>query len=174
MAGLRLTLADLEQRRLLPPERLATLKQEMAAAQAAHSALGSGNPNKAQGSRSQGGVRRQAALEVVDSKKISRPHRLVWEAVQSRWPGRAVLEYTEAVPGRAFRLDIAFPHEAYPLAVEVDGWRHHGRHLADFKKDRRRQNDLCLAGWRILRFFPGEIYLDIEGVTEQIARALDI
>ena len=37
------------------------------------------------------------------------------------------------------------------LVLEIDGWEFHGSRAA-FEQDRARQNDLVLAGWRVLRF----------------------
>jgi len=47
-----------------------------------------------------------------------------------------------------YRIDLAFP--AARVAVEVDGWAHH-RDAERFRQERRRQNELVLAGWTILR-----------------------
>lgn len=66
-----------------------------------------------------------------------------------------VWEMKGAIPGRRFRIDIAFPEAM--LAIEIDGWQHHGKTLDAFKIDRKRQNLLVVHGWRVLRFFPGEI-----------------
>jgi len=98
------------------------------------------------------------------------PQDLLWNRVRERWPESAVAEYKGAVPGRRFSIDIAFPKER--LAVEVDGWEFHGKHLASFKQDRLKQNLLTVNGWRILRFFPEQIYSGDSGVMETIAEAL--
>lgn len=47
-----------------------------------------------------------------------------------------------------YYVDIAFPGAR--LAIEIDGRAYHGP--AQFESDRWRQNDLVLAGWRVLRF----------------------
>lgn len=51
--------------------------------------------------------------------------------------------------GETYFIDIAF--EWIRLAVEIDG-RIHATDREVFESDRRRQNDLVLAGWRVLRF----------------------
>lgn len=59
------------------------------------------------------------------------------------WVVNAPLPGSSAVPD--FRLERA------RLIVEIDGWAWHhtpGR----FQRDRTRQNELVLAGWRVLRF----------------------
>lgn len=48
-----------------------------------------------------------------------------------------------------YRIDLAFPTTR--VAVEVDGWAHHSD-AERFRHDRRRQNELVLAGWTVLRF----------------------
>ncbi|WP_419600154.1 hypothetical protein [Thiolapillus sp.] len=60
----------------------------------------------------------------------------LWRHVVRAFPGQAVWEYPGAVPGRRFRLDITFPQKR--LAIEVGGYAHHGKYLADFKRDRER------------------------------------
>lgn len=99
------------------------------------------------------------------------PHDLLWDAVKIRWP-EAVRELEHVVPGRKFRLDIGFLQER--LAIEVDGFAHHGKRLADFKRDRERQNELVIAGWKVLRFSAGEIRKDLAGCVRVIERALNL
>lgn len=96
------------------------------------------------------------------------PHQILWLAIQDRWPGMAVCEFEGAVPGRKFRIDIAFPE--HRLALESDGWAYHGRFLGDFVRDRERQNLLCIHGWRVLRFSAGMVRRNLD---EQL-RLIDI
>jgi len=98
------------------------------------------------------------------------PHDLLWDAVVARWP-TAVREFEGAVPGRRYRLDVALP-EAW-IAIEVDGFRHHGKHLEDFRRDRVRQNLLTIAGWRVLRFAAGDIRKDINACLDAIQALLE-
>lgn len=98
------------------------------------------------------------------------PHDRLWAEVSRRWPGQAFREYPKMVPGRRIRGDIAFP--AHRLVVEVDGWKHHGKYLKDFRRDRTRQNLLTIAGWRILRFTAGDIHADPGACCVLIALAL--
>lgn len=123
------------------------------------------------------GAWKVAAITPVSSKprqKLYRsadsvPHQILWSAMQPVWP-RAVREHQGAVPGRRFRIDIAFVGER--LAIEVDGWTWHGKFLNDFKRDRERQNLLTIHGWRILRFTAGEIHGEIEQCLAIIRAAL--
>jgi|GEM_PF-2915598 len=98
------------------------------------------------------------------------PHDLLWEAVVARWPD-AVREFEGAVPGRRYRLDVALPDAR--IAIEVDGFRHHGKHLEDFRRDRVRQNLLTIAGWRVLRFAAGDIRKDVIACLDTIQALLE-
>ena len=103
------------------------------------------------------------------------PQEKLWRACVKRWPekiknGELVWEFAGAIPGRKFRLDVAFTKEL--VAVETDGWQHHGRFLSDFKRDRLRDRLLVINGWRVLRFFAEEIHDDPDLLTEEIDKAL--
>lgn len=97
------------------------------------------------------------------------PHDMLWAAVKKKWP-KAEREYRGGVPGRNFRIDIAFPEPK--LAIEVEGYRHHGKYLADFKGDRMRSNLFTIHGWRGLRFAAGDIRKDIANCLSIIDMAL--
>jgi very-short-patch-repair endonuclease len=68
-----------------------------------------------------------------------------------------------------YRLDLAFP--AARVAVEVDGWAYH-RDAERFRQDRRRQNELVLAGWTILRFTWDDLTHRPAAVLTEIRAAL--
>ena len=102
-------------------------------------------------------------------KRGSLPQDILWSAVQKRSGERAKAEYV-AVPGRRFRIDIAFPKEK--LAIEVDGWQYHGKHKGDFKKGLQRQNILTEHGWSFLRFTAGEIHNELEHCLGTIERSV--
>jgi very-short-patch-repair endonuclease len=94
------------------------------------------------------------------------------QACQDRFGSRfqIVPEYPGSVPGRRFKLDIAFPDQK--VAIEIDGWAHHGKHKAAHAKDRDRQNLLVLSGWRILRYSIGQIANDMDLCLSQIETLL--
>jgi very-short-patch-repair endonuclease len=98
------------------------------------------------------------------------PHDVLWDAVRVRYP-MAQREYAGAVPGRRYRLDIALVEQR--LAIEVDGWEWHGKHKGDFSRDRERQNQLILNGWRVLRFTAGQINRDLQDVMNTIRKAIE-
>lgn len=119
----------------------------------------------AKGVRQKGGGRRRA------KRSDATPQEILTEAAVALWGSAAVPEFENGVPGRRYRIDLAFP--AARLAVEVDGWQFHGRMLGDFERDRERQNLFTLQGWRILRYPAGVIRSDLSMVIAQIALALD-
>ncbi len=118
-----------------------------------------------QGAADPGGARTRP----VRANSGPTPQDILWAEVARRWP-EARHEYP-VIPGRRFRGDIVFPEAG--LCVEVDGWQFHGRVLADFKRDRARQNLLTIAGWRLLRIPAGDIRRDLKACCALIALALD-
>ena len=75
-----------------------------------------------------------------------------------------------AIDGRRYYIDLAFPDAM--IAVEVDGRAHHSDARA-FRRDRRRQNDLQRAGWRLLRFTWEDLMEHPEHVIGHIVEALE-
>lgn len=98
------------------------------------------------------------------------PQAILQRLLTTKWPDTAVAEFAGAVPGRKFRIDVAFPDAK--LAVECDGWEHHGKYKADFQRDRERDRMMTLNGWRVLRFFASEIKKEPAMVIETVAEAL--
>lgn len=98
------------------------------------------------------------------------PQERLFMALQERFGDRVEWEFEHAVPGRKFRIDVAFPKEK--VAVECDGFQFH-RSLEAFKKDRARQNEFVLAGWRVLRYVPKDIFANLDDIVSQVAKALE-
>lgn len=80
-------------------------------------------------------------------------------------------EVSDAIPGRAFRLDVGIMDQK--LGIEVDGWQNHGKTKAGFQKDREKQNLYTEAGWRILRYTAADIYKNLDGCIAQIKRCCE-
>jgi very-short-patch-repair endonuclease len=97
---------------------------------------------------------------------LSPPQQALWQLVSTDFPA-AESEYRGAVADRRFRIDIALP--LIRLAVEVDGWQHHGKDKSDFLRDREKDCAVLLAGWRVARFTAGEIIKDPELVRSTLA-----
>jgi len=92
-------------------------------------------------------------------------HRLLHAARITGWKANFPFE----VRALLFFLDIAFPRRR--LAVEIDGRKYHTDKLV-FEQDRWRQNEIVLAGWRILRFTWDMVCNQPRLVLEHLRRAL--
>jgi len=118
--------------------------------------------------RSGNTVRRQLLRDSRDrpwSPPERRFHRMLRAAGLTGWSGNVTVHG----PGWRYCLDVAF--EADQLDVEIDGREHHSSPSA-FEADRRRQNRLVQAGWTVLRFTPGMIDGDPEGVIATVVETL--
>lgn len=85
------------------------------------------------------GAERAESGPEVELLQICQSHGLPEPAVQ----------FPIVVGGRRYRVDLAYP-EAQVL-IEFDGYEAHSDPTR-FVDDRRRQNDLVLTGWSVLRF----------------------
>ena len=68
----------------------------------------------------------------------------------------------------AGRVDLAYKENK--VGIEYEGARH--REAAVFQHDLRRLNRLHLAGWKILRFGPDDVFNRPEHIVEEVRRAL--
>ena len=68
-----------------------------------------------------------------------------------------------------FRVDFIYPEKC--LVVEVDGREAHSS-KADFESDRRRKNEIVLAGYRPMRFTWDAITKRADEVARQLRGAL--
>ena len=76
----------------------------------------------------------------------------------------------ETATGR-YELDLAIPRIRF--AVEVDGYAFHSARDR-FLHDRRRQNDLVVAGWMILRFTWDDLTAHPERTIQLIREAIEV
>jgi very-short-patch-repair endonuclease len=67
------------------------------------------------------------------------------------------------------RLDFAYPDQK--IMIELDGRIDHSKKRI-FEDDRKRQNDLVLAGWTVLRFTWDDVTKRPAEVARTIERAL--
>lgn len=72
-------------------------------------------------------------------------HRILLEAGIDGWVANAAVK----ARGRSYQADLLFGAER--LIIEIDGYEVHSQR-GQFTLDRERQNDLVLAGYRVLRF----------------------
>lgn len=71
------------------------------------------------------------------------------------------------VGGDAVQVDFSWPGQR--IVVETDGYRFHNSRRA-FETDRRRDQSLTLAGWRVLRFTWRQVVGDPDGVRRALER----
>jgi very-short-patch-repair endonuclease len=67
------------------------------------------------------------------------------------------------------RVDFVYPD--IRLVIELDGERYHSDQNA-FRKDRRKQNELVLEGYRVLRFTAWDVFATPEYVVASVVAAL--
>lgn len=73
------------------------------------------------------------------------------------------------VPGDGVEVDFSWPQPR--LIVETDGHARHGdRHV--FEEDRRRDQQLVAAGWRVVRFTWRQVVHDRAEVARVLRRLL--
>ena len=100
-------------------------------------------------------------------------------------PADSVLELLFADLVRRHRLPPVTFHECIegwevdfrfvrtPLIVECDGWSTHGLDREQFERDRRKDIDLAIAGWQVLRFSYRAIVHEPADTARRIRRALE-
>lgn len=109
-----------------------------------------------------------AARTLKHLQRANTPEDRLVAAVTARYPG-AVRNY-RCLPPRRFTLDVAIPE--LKVAVECDGWAHHGRRLKDFHRDREKRNLLELGGWIVLAFSARDIQRDLPSLMDQVDQAV--
>ncbi len=68
-----------------------------------------------------------------------------------------------------YKADVAFPEQR--VVLEADGWAFHSDPEA-FAKDRKRQNEIALMGWQVLRFTWLDLTRYPDRVIAEIAAAI--
>jgi very-short-patch-repair endonuclease len=93
-------------------------------------------------------------------------HRLLRQRRISGWRTNV---WVDVKGGRGYYVDVLF--RSAKLVIEFDGWEFHGDRRA-FEDDRRRRNELVLAGYTVLNFTWQQLTDDPGWVIECIKRAL--
>ncbi len=90
----------------------------------------------------------RARLEHHDESESGLEMRVLRAIVAAGLP-EPVQQHRLRIGERWRRIDLAYPE--LKLAIEVDGWTHHGPRSA-FDADRARENELEIIGWDRLHF----------------------
>jgi hypothetical protein len=123
--------------------------------------------------RSGVGVLRQLLEErvLVDLVPDSRSEVLLVELLQTYGLPEPAFHHLVEVEGRVIaELDVSYPE--HKVAIEVDGYGVHLRSQDVFENDRRRQNDLEILGWAVLRFTRSALRDRPGRVADQVHRML--
>lgn len=99
-------------------------------------------------------VRKARVTKQAARLPVTNPEDDLWGMIVKHWPGEAVREFSFSARHR-YRFDVAFVEAR--LAIECDGWQYHGKHKADFERDRKKDRLATMEGWRLLRFTAREI-----------------
>ena len=71
-----------------------------------------------------------------------------------------------------YRADFAIMYQGHHVIVEADGHDFHERTKEQAQRDRQRDRDMQLMGWRVLRFTGSEIHRDAVGCARQVEEFL--
>jgi len=121
-------------------------------------------------------AKKRGSVKCAPHKKVcsingDSPQEILWRMIVRHFGYDLVeWEYKGAVPGRRFRIDIAFPK--YKLTIECDGYEHHGKYPSGFRNDRQRQNLLAVNGWKVLRFYTRQILREPDYVIHTITACI--
>ena len=80
-----------------------------------------------------------------------------------------MLQHPVLVEGKKYFIDFAYPKAQ--LAIELDGWRFHGRREA-WEADIRRSNALMTADWKVIRGTWRSLQRDPREVIRRVASFL--
>lgn len=103
------------------------------------------------------------------SEAERRLHRLLRANRITGWTANQWVTLKNLFPGEGAYVDVLFKKQK--LALEVDGYEFHSDHDA-FEKDRRRRNELVLAGYMVVNFTWQQITEDPGWVIDCVQRAL--
>ncbi|WP_248885838.1 endonuclease domain-containing protein [Acidithiobacillus acidisediminis] len=107
--------------------------------------------------------------KTAGEKSVSPFAERLGRALEDRFPGLVQREY-RPLEDRRYRIDFAFPQSM--LAIEFDGYRHHGFSREGFRQGLARQNALVLAGWRVLRYTLTDVRDRMDGILADIEKVL--
>ncbi|MGW3545677.1 endonuclease domain-containing protein [Nocardia niigatensis] len=68
-----------------------------------------------------------------------------------------------------YRCD--FVDERSRTVIEIDGREFHSGSIA-FRHDRRRQNELLLDGWLVLRYAAADVYESVDKCVDEVAAVI--
>jgi very-short-patch-repair endonuclease len=104
-------------------------------------------------------------IEPLSEPKFHSPiEKKFWYAWHSEHGPFIPMEYQYAIDGSKYRVDFAIPQ--IKVAIELDGYQWHSS-KEQFTKDRERQRELEMQGWRFVRFSGQEVFNNAKSCYEQ-------
>lgn len=118
---------------------------------------------------------RSVTADIICPLVPQNPADMLYQALvrqYGRWyeGGLMVFELEFSFDERRWRMDMAMP--AYRLALELDGWAHHGKQISGFKRDREKALCFERRGWRVIHFSSAQIKHELTEVLQAIADIL--
>ncbi len=127
--------------------------------------------HQGRGRRGVGILRRALETRVlVDLRADSGVEALLARVLKRHCVALPELHHVVTVGTVVAELDYAYPDAR--IAIEVDGYGIHLRSREAFEHDRQRQNELEIAGWRVLRFTSHALHDEPTRVANQVERML--
>ncbi len=73
-------------------------------------------------------------------------------------------------PAFRYWLDFAVPDKW--IAIEIDGHDYHKTQY-QIKRDAKRERELLIAGWKVVRFTAAEVFWNVTGCVAEVAFLID-
>ncbi|MGH9697800.1 MAG: endonuclease domain-containing protein [Bryobacteraceae bacterium] len=89
--------------------------------------------------------------------------KLLWRALRESFPDA---RFRRQHPVGRYVVDFAYP--ARRLAIEIDG----GQHAMQEQADAVRTSEIALRGYRVVRFWDGDVIRNLQGVLEAIGQEM--
>lgn len=116
--------------------------------------------NKKLSKNNQIGLKNNTSNQLKKDDK-NKAENALFEMVSHVFQGYNIVKEAKLVEGRRYRTDVTVMLDGSSLikgiALELDGYRHHGLSISGFKRDREKDRLVTLSGYLTFRFFASEV-----------------
>lgn len=112
------------------------------------------------------------SVEADETKSESPIEEKMRQALKKVLPNTVSVEQQKPLCG--YRADFAVTFSGVKVVVECDGHDFHEKTKEQAARDKKRDRDFQLAGWKVLRFTGSEIHRDVEACARDVAQALEM